>query len=326
MCALRARLRPCRGRRPERGRGRRPCEGVARSRGDFLRHDEGRRAQGEPDHDPLGRVEADDDRPPRRHRPCRRRRGGRRRPGHARPLSRPRSVDHRVVEQTGRLRRLGRPRGAHVPAGQGLHHRQRAEQVSLLAAAVQPEREGSGLPGLRNAARRLVRRVEGRRPQHPGDRRRAGPARDRQPARGRQPLDLAGALHPGYGSRVPSQQADEADHGRAQLSPAPEPRDGQARNGLSLAERRDPESRADQAGRLGRFQQDGPADVPGGRHARWPPAHAQAEAERGRLAGRDSGGLARRVLRQGERRHDRRGQPGGDLREPDPAPRAATRP
>ena len=37
------------------------------------------------------------------------------------------------------------------------------------------------------------------------------------------------------------------------------------------------------------------------------------------LAGLDSAGEPRRVLRQGERRHDRRGDAGGDLREPDPA-------
>ena len=90
-----------------------------------------------------------------------------------------------------------------------------------------------------------------------GHRRRAGPAWHGQPARSRQPLDLAGALHPRPRPRVPGQQADEADHGRAQLPPAPEPRDRQARDGLPLAQRRHPEPRADQAGGLGRLQRTG---------------------------------------------------------------------
>ena len=116
-----------------------------------------------------------------------------------------------------------------------------------------------------------------------------GAARDGQSARRGQPLDLAGALHPRHGPRVPREQAEAADHGRAQLPPAPERRHGQARDGLLLAERAAsrtsrgssrPSGTRSTARRQPTFEEAG--------HASRARADAEAAAERGRLAGRHS--------------------------------------
>ena len=253
-------------------------------------------------------------------------RAGRRSPHHAGHLSGAREGAHRVARRPRQVRRLRSTRRADVPDGQGLHHRQRAEQVAVLAAAVQPERHPRRLRRLRVGARCLLRRAQVGRPLDHRDRGRPGPARDRQPVRPGEPLDLAGPLHRTTWAAVPQQQTEEADHGRAQLPPVPERVHGQARRRLRVAERGHPGPRPDQAGRLGRVPRHRSADVRGGRHAVRPRAHAQAAAERGRLAGLDPTRESRGLLRQGERRHDRRGDAGGDLREPDPAAWPATRP
>ena len=74
-------------------------------------------------------------------------RAGRRRPHHARHLSVAREGADRVARRPRKVRRLRGARRADVPDGQGLHHRQRAEQVAVLAAAVQHERHARRLRG-----------------------------------------------------------------------------------------------------------------------------------------------------------------------------------
>ena len=192
---------------------------------------------------------------------------GRRRPHHARHLSDTRQGADGVAGRPRKVRRLRGARRADVPDGQGLHHRQRAEQVALLAAAVQPERHARRLLGVRARARSVLRRAEVGRPLDHGGRRRSRPARHGQPTRAREPLDLSGPLPRRHRARLPPQQADEADHGRAQLPPVPERVHGQDRHRLRVAERRDPGPRAHQAGRLGRVPRHRAADVSGGRYA-----------------------------------------------------------
>ncbi len=157
-------------------------------------------------------------------------RGGARRPRHALDLPGPGARDHGFAAGRRRVRRLHRARRAGVPAGEGLHRRQRAEQGALLAAAVQRESHRGRLRRLRAAPRRVLRCAQGGRLEHHGHRRRPGPARKRQSVRRGQPLDLPAALHPRHGPRLPREQAEAADHGRAQLPCAPERRHGPARD------------------------------------------------------------------------------------------------
>ena len=152
------------------------------------------------------------------------------------------------------------------PTGQGLHHRQRAEQVALLAAAVQPERHARRLLGVRARARSVLRRAEVGRPLDHRGRRRSRPARHGQPARARgTSRSPRSAASPTSGRAYRAQQADEADHGRAQLPPVSERVHGQDRHRLRVAERGDPGPRAHQAGRLGTR-----STAPGSRRSRRP--------------------------------------------------------
>ena len=57
----------------------------------------------------------------------------------------------RGFRRTGQVRRVDGPRRAGLPAGEGHHRRQRAEQVALLATAVPRERQGRRVRGLRAA-------------------------------------------------------------------------------------------------------------------------------------------------------------------------------
>ncbi len=217
------------------------------------------------------------------------RRRRRRRQAHARavPVEGARA---RGLGRTGEVRRLDGPRRAGLSGGEGHHRRQRAEQVPLLAAPVPSQRQRRRLRRLRARARGVLRRDQERRPLDHGDRDRPRPARHRQPSRSREPLHLAGPLHSRHRPRVPQDQAEEADHGRAELPPVSERVHRQARDGLRVAERGHSEPRPHQAGGLGRVQRHGAADVPRGRHAPGAGAHAQAAPERGRLAGRHPAG------------------------------------
>ena len=158
-CAWRARLRSGRGRRPRGRRRRRPAEDSPENAEHF--------------YDAMNDVgltenritvlwdsrAADDDPGPRRDRARRRARGGARHPRHALRPPGPGARDHRLAAGHQRVRRLPRPRRAHVPAGQGLHRRQRAEQGPLLAAAVQRERHRPqpAPPTSRSSPRRTTR-------------------------------------------------------------------------------------------------------------------------------------------------------------------------
>ena len=173
--------------------------------------------------------------------------------------------------------------------------------------------------GYEPAARSVLRRAEVGRPLDHRGRRRSRPARHGQPARAREPLDLPGPL-PRATSGAPTAAASGRSRSWTRSATTrtrarPRTRSTPATRGRT----RDPGPRAHQAGRLGRVPRHRAADVSGGRDAERAGAHAQAAAERGRLAGLDSAGEPRRVLRQRERRHDRRRDAGGDLREPDSA-------
>ena len=183
------------------------CQDVPGDRRAVLRRHERRGPHRGPDHDPLGLPRPDDDPRPQPDRARRHGGGGARRPCHALDLSGPGAGDHGFAAGRRRVRRLHRPRRAGVPAGQRLHRRQRAEQGALLAAAVQRESHGGSLCRVRAASGGVLRRAEGRRPEHHGDRRRPGAAGKRQSVRDGQPLDLPAALHPRHGPRLSREQA-----------------------------------------------------------------------------------------------------------------------
>ena len=292
-----------------------------RHRRAVLRHDGRRRPDREPDRGHLGL------------------RSGRRRSGTG--PDRPRGVDGRggarrpltlsIYPEPGDARSRESPTAAgefaaftaHLartyPTGQGLHRRQRAEQAAWLAAAVRLESQQGSLvqppSGLLAASYDALKAVDPRITViGVGIGRRAGTTT--RPRAGT--LDLARALHPRHGPRLPREQAEAADDGRDQLPSVPERRADSARDGLPLAERRRSEPRADQTGRLGCVQRHRPADFRGA----VPRAPLRTMKVRLNEVGWQVAippGSQAAYLREGERRHDRRGKAGRDLRQPDPA-------
>ena len=69
---------------------------------------------------------------------------------------------HRLADRARPVRRVGQAARAHVPAGEGLRRRQRAEQELLLAPAVRRRRHARRGRHVPARARRLVRRAQGR--------------------------------------------------------------------------------------------------------------------------------------------------------------------
>ena len=217
------------------------------------------------------------------------------------------AVDHGGTAGSGRVRRLDRPRRARVPGRPGLHRRQRAERPA--SGSRSSTRTGRrGLRGLRVAAGRVVRRAQGRRPA----------------------INVIGVGLSPRGNDNPRAR------GNLSISPVRCIRDmGRAYRASKrtrpimdeLSFHPLPNLATDQLGRGYPWPNAGLANLDRIKQAVWdafngtgqptfeeagmplrPRAHADAEAERGRLAGRHPGGLARRVLRQGERRDDRRGR------------------
>ena len=104
-----------------------------------------------------------------------------------------------------------------LPVGRRRDRRQRAEPEPLLAAAVQPRRDRRSCAGVPRAARPLLRRAQGGRP----DASRSGAARSR-PAASTGPEPVATRIRRSpflkdMGSRLPGERPDAADHGRARL-------------------------------------------------------------------------------------------------------------
>ena len=223
--------------------------------GPLLRHDEGRRPEREPDHDPLGLGAPDDDPRPGRHRRTRSTTPpSRRRPRHARALSRHARGRSPSRRRPGQIRRLDGARRARVP-GRSRTSSSATSRTSRASGSRSSTRNGKAaacaayeplLAASYDALKAVDRTITvigvGL-----GPRGNDNPLAPRATSRSRRCAASAT-----WARAYRAQQADAADHGRAQLPPVPEPVHGQARDRLPVAERGHPEPRAHQAGRLGR--------------------------------------------------------------------------
>src|SRR5437764_200393 len=143
------------------------------------------------------------------------------------------------------------------------------------------------------------------------------PARQRQPVGQEQHLPLSDSLPPRPRGRLSEQRPGEAADGPARVPPLPGAQHRPAPDRLHLAERGGAEPEPDQAGRLGRVQRHGAADLQGSRQDAVQPA-APARPRRARLAGSAAPAARRHVHRHRERSDDRRGNPGDVLHRVDP--------
>ena len=115
-----------------------------------------------------------------------------------------------------------------VPGVRLPDRRQRAQPEPVLDAAVHACRQAGLAAGLRLAARAHLRRGQEGLAARDRDRRRAGAARLRQ-REAAAPHALADPLPPGDGPRVPREQAQAQDHGRARDPSVPAPLEPAAR-------------------------------------------------------------------------------------------------
>ena len=106
-----------------------------------------------------------------------------------------------------------------IPDRQGLHHRQRAQPASLLAAAVREL--GPKCLGrlVLQAARCVLRRPQGCRPRDPSDRSGTVTPWRRPAGCCEQRLDLPRPVHQRSRKGVPGERPQAADHGRARVPP-----------------------------------------------------------------------------------------------------------